>query len=298
MAGHHFAVVGSEDHDRVVRQSGFVEIFQQPAEIVVHIAEHGVVAARIHQGRVTASFDIGAPVERLWRAVEASRGRLVGTPRRMRRMWRHHQEKRLARAGSGAQKVQREIRFRVGFIARHHQPLRGVAIVKRLAEVGVKIERRPILISHAPGTGRHEFRFGLSGDRLAALERAGSGSGSQMPLADVAGIVTAAREDLADRLSRGGQVDPVHDAAGQRRPPPGLQHGPVRRAQRAGRQRVSEIHALAGEAIDVGSRGILSTVVTGFAQPDLVGEKEQHIRLRRMLRRGQRRAGRSQQRAS
>src|SRR2546430_13314875 len=42
-----------------------------------------------------------------------------------------------------AQEVDGEIRFRVGLVLRHDQPLRRVAIVEGFAEIGVEIERRP-----------------------------------------------------------------------------------------------------------------------------------------------------------
>src|SRR2546430_14093018 len=99
MTRHHFAMIGCEYHDRVVREAGIVEEFHQPAEIVVNVAQHGVIATWIHGRRVAPPFHIRTPIERFGSSLEAFRRRLLGTPWRMRRGRARHPEQQVVWGG-------------------------------------------------------------------------------------------------------------------------------------------------------------------------------------------------------
>ena len=104
----------------------------------------------------------------------------------------------------------------------------------------------------------------------------------QVPLADVAGVVASAGEELRQRMLAGPKMDRTvlrdpreHTVAV--RCPAGQKRRPRRRTDAACRMAVGQPQTLGGEAIEVWRDGLLVPVAAQFAVAEVVGEKEHDV---------------------
>ncbi len=127
-------------------------------------------------------------------------------------------------------------------------------------------------------------------ERPAEIGRLG-GAQPQVPLANAAGSIAEPLEQRrhrhAARFDQRGRITVEHARLEPRAPrvAPGEQTVPRGRADRRGRMRIGEAHALAGQPIDVRRGNLRLAVVNArIAVAQVVGQDHQHVRPRRALR--------------
>ena len=277
----HVAMIRGEDDDGVGRQAGFVERAQQIGEAIIQRRAVRVVAREIlagpglrRGGHVGRQFDF---LGRIQRAV-FRRGGLI---RIMRRPPREPEEEGLLRLRVVAQIRLGVAGLRDGVVAFPLQFFRAVRVVGRVV-VGVRAFENLPVIEALPALARDERR-------AAAVP-------VDVPLADAARVVASGLENLWQRHGIRAERHVVQKNAVRLRPLPREQRGARGGTHRHARDSLGEVHGCALEAIQVRRVDVRIAREAEGLRPPLVGDDEEDVGSRGLVRRAKRLAPREGER--
>ncbi len=103
--------------------------------------------------------------------------------------------------------------------------------------------------------------------------------GSEVPFANVAGVVIRIVEVVGECGQIGGGLVTIAPHSGLRRIFSGLETGAGRSTNRLARETFGDVRALLSDAVEVGSEVERATVHTGGIMPLLIGQKDDYIGL-------------------
>ena len=284
-------MVGGVDHQRVAGQSGFVEIGQQAAQVVVHRGDAAQVAfderlivpaqqlVTAQSGRRRLRYVVAAHGRHLLGGARRRRGAVAVVVAQGRRFGQVAAGEQLGVGGVGGERVMRRLVAEV----EEEGPLRVAPAQPVQRQVGQYVG--DVAAPRHRAAGLVELRvhvLALHGKHAPVIEarRVAGAAVTEVPLAEGGGLVAGVAQHhaqgalagMVDDVAQGADAGGVAVLAGEH-------GGPRRRADGVGAEAAVEARPLGGQAVQVG-RGHQAGAVAGDRRRRMVvGDDEQDVGL-------------------